>query len=181
MRRLGLIAVAAASLLAPGVMTSACDTAAPPPPSALEPPSLTDQLVGAWTLVSVHDVQGDGRRLDASGPDPQGTVIYTRDGRFAFILTRSDLPRLASNSRDRGTPEENRAVVAGSIAYFGTYSVNEADRVIALDVEGSTFANLVGRDDHRRLIVSLTADEMTFRNPATLAGGTLELTWTRAR
>lgn len=74
------------------------------------------------TLVSVHNVRGDGSRIDASGPNPKGIVIYTSDGHFAFINTRSDLPRFASNSRDQGTPEEYKAVVLGSIAYFGTYS-----------------------------------------------------------
>jgi hypothetical protein len=43
-----------------------------------------------------------------------------------------------------GTPGENKAVVQGSIAYFGTYSVNEADKVITAQIEGSTFAKLIG-------------------------------------
>jgi len=30
---------------------------------------------------------------------------------------------------------------AGSIAYFGTYGVNDADRVISLRLEASTFLN----------------------------------------
>jgi Lipocalin-like domain len=143
--------------------------------------SLNEQLVGTWKLVSADNVWNDGSTLEVFGPHPKGVVIYTRDGHFALVLTRADLPKLASNSLDRGTPEENKAVVQGSIAYFGTYAVNEADQVITLQLDGSTFANLIGGADQKRIITSLTADELRFTNPATPSGATLQLVWKRAQ
>ena len=174
MRRAGILAVTTASLLILGVALPGGDALA-------QQKSLTEQLIGTWTLVSVHNVRNDGSRLDASGPNPKGIVIYTSDGHFAFVNTRADLPKFASNTRDQGTPEEYKAVVEGSMAYFGTYSVNEADKVINVQIVGSTFANLVGRADQKRIITSLTADELTFRNSATPSGATLELAWKRAK
>jgi Lipocalin-like domain len=56
-------------------------------------------------------------------------------------------------------------VIQGSIAYFGTYTVNEADKVITAQIEGSTFPNFVGTDQ-KRIITSITADELKFTNPA---------------
>jgi len=109
-----------------------------------------------------------------------GSGTKQADGHFSLVNTRADLPKFASNRRDQGTPEENKAVVQGSIAYFGTYSVNEGDKVITAQIEGSTFANLIGTDQ-KRLVTSLTADELKFINPAPSVGGTLELVWKRAK
>jgi hypothetical protein len=142
--------------------------------------SLKEELVGTWMLVSSHNLRSDGSKIDRSGPNPKGILIYTSDGHFVFVNTRSDLPKFASNSRDRGTPEEYKAVVQGSLAYFGTYSVNEADKVISVQIEGSTFANLIGTDQ-KRVITSLTANELKFINPAPSRDGTLELVWKRAK
>jgi Lipocalin-like domain len=142
---------------------------------------LAEQLVGTWKLVSAHNVRNDGSRVDVIGPHPKGVVIYTSDGYFALVNTRSDLPKFASNSPDQGTPEEYKAVVQGSIAYFGTYAVNEAEKVITAHIEGSTFANLIEGPEQKRLITSLTADELRFTNPATPSGATLELVWQRAK
>ena len=47
-------------------------------------------------------------------------------GHVVFINMRFDLPKFASKDRTKGTPEEDKAVVAGSFAYFGTYTVNES-------------------------------------------------------
>jgi len=116
--------------------------------------SLKEQLVGTWKLVSVDNVRSDGSKRDVSGPNPKGVVIYTRDGHFALVDTRSDVPRIAPSGSDTRTPEEQKAVVQVSIAYFGTYSVNEAERVITVQIEGSTLANLVGRADQKRIIDS---------------------------
>jgi len=41
-------------------------------------------------------------------------------GHVVFVNMRSDLPKFASKDRTKGTVEENKAVVAGSFAYFGT-------------------------------------------------------------
>jgi len=136
------------------------------------------QLVGAWTLVAAENVRADGSKVEVFGSNPKGTMIFSSDGHFALIQMRADLPKLASNSRDAGTPEENKAVVQGSIAYFGTYSVNESDKVITVRLEGSTFANLGG--EQRKIITSLTADELKFINPRTPSGATLEVVWKRA-
>jgi Lipocalin-like domain len=140
---------------------------------------LKEQLVGTWMLVSSASIQPDGAKSDR--PNLKGIVIYTSDGHFAFVNARTDLPKLAANDRARATAEEARAVVAGSIAYYGTYSVNEVDKVITAKVEGSTFANMIGGAEQKRIITSLTADELKFTNPRTTSGATLELVWKRAK
>jgi hypothetical protein len=174
MRRLAVLTATTVSLLILGVALPAGDAVA-------QHKSLKEQLVGTWKFVSSHNVRNDGSRLDLYGPNPKGILIYTSDGHFALVNTRSDLPKLASNSRDRGTPEEYKAVVQGSLAYFGTYSVNEEDKVITAQIEGSTFANMIGGPGQKRVITSLTADELKFTNPASTSGATLELVWKRAK
>ena len=140
--------------------------------------SLKQQLVGTWIYTSSTSTRADGTKTDR--PGLKGIVIYTSDGHFALVNVRADLPKLASPDRARATAEEARAVVAGSIAYFGTYSVNEVDKVITAIVEGGTFANLIGTDQ-KRIITSLTADELRFTNPRTPSGVTLEFVWKRAK
>ena len=71
-------------------------------------------------------------------------------------------------------------VVAGSIAYYGMYSVNEADKTIAVKIEQSTYTYVMGGPEQKRIITSLTADEMKFTNPRTPAGVTLLTAWKRA-
>lgn len=173
MRRLAVLTTTMVSLLILGVALPAGDAVA-------QQKSLKEQLVGTWKLVSSHNIRSDGSKIDRSGPNPKGILIYTGDGHFVFVNTRSDLPKFASNSRDRGTPEEYKAVVQGSLAYFGTYSVNEADKVISVQIEGSTFANMIGGPDGKRIITSLSADELKFTNPGGTSGAT-ELVWKRAK
>ena len=68
----------------------------------------------------------------------------------------------------------------GSLAYYGTYSVSDADKMITVVVEGSTYANQIGTVQ-KRLITSITSDEMKFTNPAATSGGSLQLVWKRAK
>ena len=141
--------------------------------------SLKEQLVGTWIYVSSTSTRADGSKIDR--PNLQGIVIYTSDGHFAFVSVRADLPKLANPDRARATAEEAQAVVAGSVAYYGTYSINEVDKVITPKVEGSTFANLMGGGEQKRILTTLTADELKFANPSTASGATLEVAWKRAR
>ena len=68
----------------------------------------------------------------------------------------------------------------GSNAYFGTYSVVEADGIINMHIEGSTFPNWTGTD-HKRLF-ALSGDELTLTVPTVSIGaGTARLVWKRAK
>jgi hypothetical protein len=58
-------------------------------------------------------------------------------------LMRADLPKYVSNNRAQGTPEEYKAIGAGSISYFGTYSVSGSDLI--LRVEHSSFPNTTAK------------------------------------
>ena len=78
---------------------------------------------------------------DLWGRDPIGLLILTNNGLFSSQIMRSDRPKFASNSRVKGTPEENKAVVHGSISNFGTYTVDDAEKTITFWYLGSTFPN----------------------------------------
>ncbi len=97
-----------------------------------------------------------------------------------WIYVSSTTTRADGSKTENLNAEEAKAVVAGSIAYFGTYSIDETDKVVIPKVEGSTYANLIGTDQ-KRIITSLTTDELRFTNPRTPAGVTLEFVWKRAK
>src|SRR5262249_49722234 len=111
------------------------------------------QLVGAWTLVS----NSAPNAVIQNGPN-DGYLIFERNGRFSFALLSSNVPKFASNNRNTGTADENKAAVQGSISYFGTYSVNEAEGTLTFHVERCSYPNWNGTDQ-LRLITSLTAQE----------------------
>ena len=90
-------------------------------------------LVGTWTLVSTDTVRPDGGRIPTFGDTPNGLVVFTSDGHFIYLYSRGDLPKFVSNNRTTGTPEENKAVVHGSIATFGTYSFAGTDLLIKVE------------------------------------------------
>ena len=131
--------------------------------------TLKEQLVGTWTHVSTKYKFPDGKTTDTFGPNAKGILMLDAAGHVAFINMRSDLPKFASKDRTKGTPEENKAVVAGSFAYFGTYTVNEAERTFTVRYEGTTFPNFDGIDS-KRIITALTADELKYENPAATIG-----------
>jgi len=140
--------------------------------------SLKEQLVGTWTHVSSTATLPDGSPL--WGPNPKSLLIFTDNGRFSWHVFRSDRPRFASNDRTNGTPEENSATMQGSLAYFGTYSVNEADKTLISRIEGSTFPNSEG-EEQKRIITRLTADELIYTNPETTLGARVEAVWKRVK
>src|SRR5262245_2096358 len=142
--------------------------------------SLREQIVGTWTFVSALDVKPDGTKNDRWGANPKGIFIFEANGHFAQFITRSDIPKFSAKSVDQGTAEENKAVLAGLVASFGTYTVNEADKALITRVEGNIFPNLVGTEQ-KRLIVSLTPDELKYTNPTTSTGTTAEATWKRVK
>jgi hypothetical protein len=69
--------------------------------------------------------------------------------------------------------------VGGSLAHFGTYAVNEADKSFTFRVESATFPNWDNTDQKRSFVI--TGDEFKYSTPTGTAGGTVTLTWKRAK
>ena len=103
---------------------------------------LKDQLVGAWTLVSASSKLPDGSPV--WGANPIGLIVFTSSGHYSTQLMRSDLPKYASNNRAKGTADEYKTIAMGSVANFGTYSVEEANKTFTISYDGSTFPNRKG-------------------------------------
>src|ERR1700758_1139229 len=109
MNRRRMIGISAVTVLASSLLLDAAG-------AATKAKVNKKQLIGNWILAS--NTAANGRPF---GPN-DGYATFAADGRFAITLLRSDLPKFASNNRDTGSAEENKAVVQGSNAYFGTYS-----------------------------------------------------------
>ena len=131
--------------------------------------------------MSTQYVETDGRKVEPFGPGAKGMLFFDAGGRFATQVMAANRPRFASNNRMIGTPEENKAVSQGVVAYFGTYTVDEPDHVVTLHIEQSSFPNWNGTDQQRRF--AFTDDELRYTaasstaNPAESA----ELVWKRVR
>ena len=115
----------------------------------------------------------NGSKVQSYGTNPKGIVVFDVKGRFFLMFARPDLPKIASNAPATATFEEAKDLLSGSIAYFGTYGVNDADKVINLRLEASTFPNQLASDQNGT-ITSLTADELHYEMTA-LAGGTISI------
>jgi hypothetical protein len=88
-------------------------------------------------------------------------MILDPEGHFMLTIIGVNLPKFASNNRAAGTPEENSAVVAKSIAFFENYSTNAAEKTIAFEVESATFPNWNGTEQKRDLVPT-SRDELKY-------------------
>ena len=136
-------------------------------------------LVGTWTNVSNTNIRPDGSKADVFGPRGTGIVIFESNGRYAIINVNPDIPKFASNNRAQGTAAENKAVVEGSIAHYGTYSYDAANKVINLKIEGSTYPNWAGTEQ-KRTIITFAGDDLKWSVVASI-GGTGEVGWKRLK
>jgi Lipocalin-like domain len=131
---------------------------------------LRDQLVGPWSFVIAEIAAADGKKSLPFGDKPKGMIIFTADGHFSQVHVAGGLPKIASNNRLAGTAEDNKAIVAGTLALFGTYSVDEAKGTLTFNIEASTFPNAEGTVQTRKIDL-LTADEFRNSNPGASRDG----------
>lgn len=134
------------------------------------------QLVGSWNMISNIQDQ-NGRKTDVYGANPQGLLMFDSSGHFSLMIMRSDLPKFGVNNRTAGTPSEEKAVVQGSIAFYGTYSVS--GNTLGLHIESSTFPNWRGTDQKRT--ISIAGDQLSWDNQAASGGGSVHLVYQRAK
>jgi hypothetical protein len=139
--------------------------------------SIKEQIIGSWAFSSTISTRPDGSKVNNWDAGATGSLIYLPNGRFSFMILRSDIPKF---ERGKATPEQHKAAVQGTIAYHGTYTVDEATKTVSHRVQGSSMSSLNGTDQ-KRVLVSLTADELKYVNPATSFGGKAEATWKRMK
>jgi hypothetical protein len=127
-------------------------------------------VAGSYTIVS----------QPAFGDNPRGQLILEQNGRFSLILARATLPKIAAGARDKGTTEENKALVGGSIAQFGNYTVDAKDKTITFNIETCTYPNWDGTAQKRSLKVS--GDQLIYTVSAPSSGGNpIDVTWKRVK
>jgi len=140
--------------------------------------TLKAQLVGTWTLISFDSFDAAGKKVPTvEGGRPKGLLIFTEAGRMSLQVI-APIPKLASNNRLETTPAEDKAIAHATLAYFGAYTVNEADKTITTHIEGSSFPNqMTGGDAVRK--VTFNGDELTIEYPRRNAGGRAVAVWRR--
>jgi hypothetical protein len=127
-------------------------------------------LAGTYSAVSIP----------VFGDKPRGMLLLTAEGHYSLIITRAEMPRIAAGTRTMSTPEENKAVVDGSIAHFGHYSIDDSGKSITFNIDTSTFPNWNGSTQKRMLKVE--GDMLTYSVANPSGGGPpTDLTWRRVK
>jgi hypothetical protein len=144
-----------------------------------QPKPVKEQIIGTWILVSSDTVQPNGTRTPTFGTNPKGIAIFDGGNHYVFEFVNSSLSKFAGNNRTAGTADENKAVMQGTLAHFGTYTVNESDRSFTLHIDGSSFPNWTGTEQKRTF--TITGDDLKWITPAASGGGSAELAWKRAK
>ena len=116
-------------------------------------------VAGAYTVI----------KIPAYGDNARGMLVLTPDGHYSIIAGRTTLPKFAAGARTKGTPEENKAVIDGSIAHFGKYTIDDGGKSITFTPVMSTFPNWDGAAQKRALKVA--GDTLTYTVTAPSAGG----------
>jgi hypothetical protein len=120
-----------------------------------------DRLIGTWGFASSVNTRKDGSTFDRWGANPQGIFMFDRGGNYSQIIVGS----------------ESRVFGAKTFCAFGTYSVDEANRLVTRIVSCSS-AKLIGTSQTRDIML-LTADEFKYSNALTSTGTIAEVLWKR--
>ncbi len=113
------------------IITMLClGTAVPSNLASARQRSLKETIIGTWAVTSVSDQYHDGTKSHAWGTGIKGNLTFDPNGRFSHILIGEKEPNVESDD-----PRRPDSLV---VAYFGSYTVNETDKVVSLWIERGT-------------------------------------------
>jgi len=142
--------------------------------------SLSSELPGTWLLESRVDVTPAGKQHPDPllGDDPVALLIYDRTGHFSAQFMKRN--RSAVIQAAPANAKNNTQAQGGYDAYFGTYSVDDANGMVTQQLMGSLSAANVGMVLTRAMEVRGTT--LLIKLETTAADGTpviRTLTWRR--
>jgi hypothetical protein len=97
--------------------------------------TLSEQLVGAWSLVSYEIKTADGIVQHPLGADAVGLLIYGPNGLMTVQIMASARARWRVQSQGPRRLADLAAAAEGYLAYAGPYEVDEATRTVTHHVE----------------------------------------------
>ena len=97
--------------------------------------------------------------------------MFDPSGNLMLFIAKPNPTKFASKSRLNGTPEEYKNAVYNSIAYYGTYKVDEPSKTITWLIDATTFPNWYGVTQQRHF--SINGDELRITNQVGSSGGSV--------
>jgi hypothetical protein len=138
--------------------------------------TLAQQLVGTWLFAGCDAATAARVPFCAN---PAGSLSYNPAGRYTLAILAGNRPEVKTGITPNGginrasvSPEDYKAIGQGTVAQFGTWSVNETDKVLMQHAESTFFPG--GNDSKYTVILN--------GNDLTLVGGPANGTfsWKRA-
>lgn len=98
-------------------------------------------FIGSWSLVSITNFHQDGTKVQPYGKNPEGLLIFDKDGNYAIQILKENRPLIISGNKNTSTPEENAAIVKGFNAHYGKYLVDTKKKIITFEILHASFPN----------------------------------------
>lgn len=127
------------------------------------------RLIGTWSLVFAEYRYADGAVNAIYGDNPAGMLVYDSGGNMSIQIMRRNRPNFAKNDRLGGTPAETKTAFEGYLAYFGTYTIDQAKQTVTHHLHGSLLPNWIDSDQTR--FFDLSENRLTLRTPPLMIGG----------
>ena len=87
---------------------------------SINPAAAQETLDGTWKLISSQRTnQATAVTTDTFGANPQGFIMYNRDGHMMVLLTQTGRPR--ADGFEKMTDQQRQQLYSSMIAYAGTY------------------------------------------------------------
>jgi hypothetical protein len=134
--------------------------------------TLRQQLVGAWLFTGCDAATAASTPICA---DPGGSLSFNPTGRYTMVILAGNRPKVGTpgggTNRANVTPDEYKSIGQGTVAQFGTWSVNETDKILTQNPERTFFPG----GGEAKYTVTLAGNDLK------LVGGPLNgTTWKRA-
>ena len=145
-----------------------------------------ETFVGAWRLVSVETLGPKGEiSYPFYGKHPEGLLVYDASGWMSVQIVSDPAPTLPrAGSREemlRAPVAEKASALEGYLAYFGTWTVDEAKATVTHHIRQSLYPAERGEDGVRHFVFD--GDRLTLTAKTREMGEEHErrLVWERLR
>jgi hypothetical protein len=139
--------------------------------------AMKDRFVGTWKLLNIEQRNDAGQLIppasQASARPPLGVLIYDAAGYVAVTIMPGERHKYAAA---QPTGEEAQAALTGYAAYFGSFTINDAEHVITHHLQGSVNP---GMAPEQKRGFEFSGNRLTLQPPPGPTGTQSKLTWER--